>query len=249
MNPQQWLEQLQGLAAIEHALIVDHLQIGCALGTDNGIDTPLGPPSAEGVEAAAAAEALATGDMRHFRALNGLVVAAGLAPVMRRASSIEPASGPPLALGAVTPATFATLADRQRAIATAVEARYAFLERALPTVDPPLPAEVTDQAGFVLTVAAGHADRMAGLAGHFGTSPPAGHLRATRAEPATDAERRLTALSDAYYQALLALLTAWFAHDDELGGDLFGRAVAAMTELDGFNDLLVTRGLIPRFGP
>jgi hypothetical protein len=53
VNRQQLIDELTAIVAIEHALIVDNLQISYALGTHReDVVTPLGPASPEGREAA-----------------------------------------------------------------------------------------------------------------------------------------------------------------------------------------------------
>jgi hypothetical protein len=64
------LDELEVLATIEHALIVEYLSICCALGHD--LDAQDGGPTTDrGRDAAAAAAQLAQAEMTHFRDIIG----------------------------------------------------------------------------------------------------------------------------------------------------------------------------------
>lgn len=248
MNHQQLVEELSALLAIEHALVVDNLQIGYALGTDrDDVETPLGPASPQGREAAGVAQSLAISDMRHVKALSGLIgmVRPG-ATAMGRASQVQPASGWAVPLCSVTAASFGAFEARQKAVAEAVDRRFLALVAALPAVDPPLPIDVRNRLEGDLGFIADHGGAVEGLVAPIRQPNPQSHVRATRTEAATDAERSLVAVSDRAYRTLVAMVEGWLSHD-ELLFDLSGRAQSAMNELDDFNALLVGRGLIPPF--
>ena len=246
MNPQQLQDELAALVGIEHALVVDNLQISYALGTDReDAETPLGPPSPEGREAAGRAQGIAINDMRHLKAIHGLLLRAGGRPGLGRAAAVQPPSGPAIPLGSVSPASFAAFGDRQRAIASAADGRAAALSAALPTVDPPIDPDLRQRLEATLGLMSEHAGAVEQLVTTLGTNPEH-HLRATRTTPETDAERALVVVSDRWYQTLVAMVTGWLAHD-ELDLDLSGRAQSAMFDLDAFNAVLVTRGLIAPF--
>lgn len=248
MNHHQLVEELSALLAIEHALVVDNLQISYALGTDrDGVETPLGPASAEGREAAGVAQSTAINDMRHLKSLFGLVAMVRPGAIrLDRASQVQPATGWAVPLCSVTAATFGAFEARQKAIAEAVDRRILALVGALPAVDPPLPTDVRDRLEGDLRFIADHAGGVEGLVAAIRQPSPQAHVRATRTDAATEPERSLVTVSDRAYRTLVAMVEGWLSHD-ELLFDLPGRARSAMNELDDFNTLLVGRGLIPPF--
>ncbi|MFP5318267.1 MAG: hypothetical protein ACLGI2_08225 [Acidimicrobiia bacterium] len=249
MNHQQLVDELAALVAVEHALVVDNLQISYALGTDrDDVETPMGPASPQGREAAGVAQSSAINDMRHLKSLYRLLGTVGGRAGLGRATEVQPASSWAVPLGSVTAATFTAFEARQRAIAEAVDRRLLALVAALPAVDPPLPADVRDRLEADLTFVADHAGTVEALVSPIRQPSPQSHVRATRAEPATDAERSLVAVSDRTYRALVAMVEGWLSHD-ELLFDLSGRAQSAMNELDDLNALLVGRGLVPPLRP
>ncbi|MGI9021698.1 MAG: hypothetical protein ACR2HV_00400 [Acidimicrobiales bacterium] len=242
----QILDELEYLAALEHALVVDHLQIYYALGTDENLGAPGGEPSPQGTEAANASFLMAISDMRHFGSVVGVLVRAGRRPAFERARHVLPPAGPAIPLGSLTPAQFHAFTERQEAIASTVDARYASFESVLTSASPPLDSDLMGEIGVLLVSGTDHLAQVPGLVDPLAGMEPSAYLRATRVEPADDLERSLLAVSNRYYRTLLAILGARFTHQ-ELAGDLFGRAQTAMTELDGCNKLLVARGVIPRF--
>jgi hypothetical protein len=247
VNRQKLIDELTAIVAIEHALIVDNLQISYALGTHrDDVVTPLGPASPEGREAAGEARSIAINDMRHLKSLYEGQLMVGGRPQLGRATHVQPLSGPVIPLCSVSAAEFATFEARQHAVAETVDARFTALAAALPRVDPPLDAELTQRLEGALGFAANHAERVEQLVAPIRLPSPAHHLRAKRIEATTDLERSLVAVSDEWYQTLVAMVEGWLAHD-ELMFDLSGRAGETMTALDDFNAVLVGRGLIAPF--
>lgn len=241
----QVLDELQYLATVEHALVVHHLQIYYAFGTDEELGAPGGAPSEQAAEVAKASLSIAVTDMRHFGSLMGLLGRAGRRPSVERPLHVLPMSGLAIPIGSLTPAHFEAFVDRQEAIASAVDGRYTRLESDLASSKPHLGGDLASEISFILQTHVDHLAQVPRLVDGLAGEEPSKLLRARRWEPADDLERSLLAVSNQYYQALVAILQTRFSHQ-ELGGDLFGRSQTAMTELDGCNKLLVARGLIPR---
>src|SRR4051794_26898513 len=94
----------------------------CALG--HGADSAPAPVA----EAAAAAHSLAVGQMRRLRAINHLLTFAGRDAELGRAIELrQPAPAAAIAFAPLTAAQLDGMLDREYALATAVDARYAAL--------------------------------------------------------------------------------------------------------------------------
>jgi hypothetical protein len=238
------LDELDRLATVEHSLCVEYLSIQCALGHDM-------PPAETGASAQrvrAAAEAafvLALGEMGQLHRLNRALTLAGRRPQLGRASSIgDP--GSEIALGRVRVAELERLLDRERAIASAVDERYARLCAAVASPDALFEGELLEQITSILDPCPDHSLPLAALRDHLAGVPPGEYIRASRRDPSGELERSLLELSDRHYGLIVATLGAWFAHEDELG-ELRNRALSTMDGLSAINGLLVARGLLPRF--
>jgi len=145
------------------------------------------------------------------------------------------------------PGQFERFPERDRSIASTVDRRYALLQSAVVSPASPFEGELLDQITFLLESTADHTTPVSALADHLTGLAPSEYLRATRIEPADELERTLLALSDRYYQVIVATLAASFEHDEQVGGQLRTVAVSTMDRLNDVNRLLVTRGLIPAF--
>jgi hypothetical protein len=245
---EQVLDELDFLATVEHALIVEYLSVHCALGHDLGPDEG-GATTPEGQNAAAAASSLAQGQMTRLRRVNQALAAAGRPPQMGRAASISSASVAEVALGPPSAAQLERVLEREEAIASAVDERYARLHPAV-TSDPVFEGDLLKQMRFVIVEnGPTHAAGIAGLRELHGLAPAA-FLRATRRETTDAFEEHLLNVSDRVYRLLLAIVAAWFATfaENELSFTNFrGWAVDTMFSLDEINGLLVRRGLLPPF--
>jgi len=245
LDREQVLDELELLATVEHALIVEYLSVHCALGHDLEAEQG-GATTEQGGQASAAAASLAQGEMFRLKDVNRALVAAGRSPQLGRAVSVAAPSGT-IPLDPPSRAQLEQLRQREDDIAAAVDARYQRLRPA-----------VTSGAGFdnsllttirsVLDDGTTHADALASLRDALGDVAPAFFLRAIRRHTNDAFEQRLLDVSDRGYQSIVAALGESFAFDDGFAGAGFTQlAVGGMTTLDDVHRLLVQRGLLPPF--
>jgi hypothetical protein len=248
LRREQVLNELQFLATVEHALIVEYLSVGCALGHDLEPEEG-GATTTQGRDAASAASALAVSQMFHLRRVNLGLVDAGRSAQLERATSISSDSVAEITLSPPTLAQLQQLVDREEAIAKAVDERYARLVPAVTSV-PVFEGELLEELRSVIVDdGSTHAGAVTFLRDSLGDLSPGDFLRATRRDPADTLERRLLDLSDRFYRLVLAALHERFAPSQDFfaAGTFRGFAVDAM---DGLNDsirVLVQRGLLPPF--
>jgi hypothetical protein len=127
LTREQVLHELDFLATVEHALIVEYLSVQCALGHDLAAEQ--GGATTEALRGLAADLGnLAVEQMRHFKSVNRVLVDGGRSVQMERAASI---SGIPL--GPPSAAQLERLVEREDSIARAVDERY---QRLRPAVEP-----------------------------------------------------------------------------------------------------------------
>jgi hypothetical protein len=247
LSREQVLDQLEFLATVAHALVVEYLSVGCALGHDLEPEEG-GATTTQGRDAAAAASALAVDQMFRLRRVNVALVDAGRSAQLERAASISSGSVAEVALGPPSPAQLRGLLDREEAIAKAVDERYARLGPAV-TSDPVFEGELLNQLRSVIVEdGSTHAAAVAALRDALGDLAPAHFLRVTRREPTDGFEQRLLDLSDRSYRLVLAALQERFGSQDFfIAGTFRGFAVSAMAMLDDGNRVLVQRGLLPPF--
>ncbi len=220
------LDVVVGLATVEHALCVEYLRVAYVLG--HGLD--------DAPSAAQTAIDMATNEMRHLHRVNKALALAGRRPEVGRATGIVP----DIRFGPLGPSEQAHLADREAAIAMAVDAAWEGLRPAVAPGGAFPDGDLRDLLDFVLATCTDHAGPVAGLA-------PDLAVRVPGREPADEAERSLAALSDGHYHLVVAMVEASFGPDAQLGDALLGRALADMTSLDEVNGVLVRRGLLPPF--
>jgi hypothetical protein len=241
LTREQVLDELGDLATVAHALCVEYLFMECALG--HGVDSAAGSPPAQVTDAAGAAHSLAVGQMRRLRAINHLLVIAGRDADLGRATELrQPAPTAAIAFAPLTAAQLDGLLDREYAMATAVDARYAALAEG---VEQAVVDELEGLAFILQATDLAEAfgrlrDGLAGLA-------PGAYLRAVRDVPADDRERGLRDLSDRYYAFVLTALGAGFAHPEIESQMIDNVAVGAMFSWDEVDKLLVQGGLLPAF--
>jgi hypothetical protein len=119
LTREQVLDELEFLAKVEHALVVECLSVCYALGYDLGADEG-GATTRQGSEAAAAASSLGQQtEMFHLDDLNNALVHANRPAQLDRAASIPGGPGPDIPLGPPGLAQLQQLAAREQATATA----------------------------------------------------------------------------------------------------------------------------------
>jgi hypothetical protein len=238
----QVLDELEFLATVEHALIVEYLTVCCALGHDLDADQG-GPTTDEGREAAGVAFSLAVHEMSHLRTISFALIAAGREARLDRAFSISSGSGPDISLDPPGKAELERLVEREVAIATALDDRYFRLAPAV-TSDPVFEDPLLDQMRRVIAEdGPKHASALANLK-KLGAPVADGILRATRRETTDPFEQRLLDTSDKVYRVIVGALQEQFVPDSFTSQSL---AVSAMEALDEVNRALIQRGLLPPF--
>jgi hypothetical protein len=247
LDRDQVLDELELLTTVEHALVVEYLWVSCALGHD----LPAGEGGAATTQAhdvAVEAGELAVVAMFRLKGLNLGLVEAGRSAQLGRAARISSDSVAEIAFGPPSPVQLDHLLEREEAIASAIEERYARLRPAV-TSDPVFEGSLLDHLRAVIVEdGPNHTLALAELRGLLGDPAPADLARPTRREPADAFERRLLALSDRAYELVLSALTQQFAHKDFfVARDFRALAARAMQNLDETNRLLVQRGLLPSF--
>jgi hypothetical protein len=245
LTREQVLDELEFLAKVEHALVVECLSVCYALGYDLGADEG-GPTTEQGGEAASAAMFLAQHtEMFHLDDLNVALVHANRAAQLDWAASIPGGPGPAIPLGPPGLAQLQQLAAREHAIATAVDDRYARLVPAV-TSSPVFDGDLlTELQSVIVDHGSGHTAAFAAVTDPLTGLAPADYLRATRRDAADGFEQRLLDASDRGYALVIAALRDQFA----VGGSFSSLAVSSMRVLDDINRLLAQRGLLPPFTP
>jgi len=126
------LAELDALASVEHALLIEYLLIHAALGHDL-LPADAGETADRVAAAAATASMLAQGQMRLLMRVNRGLTTAGRPAQVGRAVVIRAEATREVALVPASPAALDGFLDRGRRIAVAVDRRYARLR---PAVDP-----------------------------------------------------------------------------------------------------------------
>jgi hypothetical protein len=244
LTREQVLHELDFLATVEHALIVEYLSVQCALGHDLPADQ--GGPTTQALrDLAADFGRFAVHQMRHFKSVNGALVHGGQSVRVERADSIAG-----IALGPPSAAQLEHLVEREEHIAAAVDQRYERLRPAVESKTPVLEGRLLDDVGFLLDVGTTHADDVAGMRTALDGLAPADFLRATRRQTTDPFEQGLLSVGDRTYAQLVNIVRQWLEPVD------FGAvsippfetwAFDAMFTLDEIHRLLVRRGLLPRF--
>ena len=257
LSRDQVLDELEFLAAVEHAVVVEQLSLGYAFGHDLPPEDG-GATTDKGREAAAKFATIAqSGAISRMRAINLGLAEAGRAPDLRRATAVSSPSVAEIALGPPSLAEPERLLGRQQAIAAAIEERFAALRPAV-TSDPLFEGRLLQHLGeVILQDGPNHSAILALVAEVLQDPVPAELLRATRREPADAFEDRLLKASDrAYRTFLLAMLSRFSVFDEHgalipnaffIGRDFQALAERILDSLDDINRLLVQRGLLPPF--
>jgi hypothetical protein len=243
MTAEQFIAQLDELAKVEHALCVEYLSVHCALGHDRGPGPDASAHEHAVHDAARAAMNLAMDEMRHLHGVNRALVAARGEAQVARAESVGGVT-----IGRLGAAELERLADREGAIAAAIDAIYQRLCAVLaaqPTLfqDPTL-AEVSS----LLDPCPDHSTPLAAVLQPLAGIPPSEYVRARPRDPDPQSEEAtLVEGSERAYRALVPILATWFEHEDDLF-QMRSIAVDTMESLNAFNELLGARGVLPPFG-
>jgi hypothetical protein len=241
LSQAQVLSELDFLATVEHALVVEALSVSCAFGTDLDADEG-GAVTDQGRAVADAASSLAQSQMFLMKGVNLALAAAGQSPDLGRAASIDDASGASIALDPPSLPQLLQLAARERAIAAAVDARYAKLRPAV-TSDPVFDGDLLGQMQSVVEAGTTHTAGFSGLLDALSGLEPGGYLCATRRTAVGGFEERLLAVSDGCYSLLLASLQEQFGQQ----AGFSSTAISAMDTLNTINHALVQHRLLPPF--
>jgi hypothetical protein len=243
MTAEQFIAQLDELARVEHALCVEYLSVHCALGHDREPGPDASAHERAVHDAARAAMDLAMDQMRHVHGVNRALVAASGEAQMARAESV---GGVPI--GRLDAAGLERLADREGAIAAALDAIYERLCAVLaaqPTLfqDPTLAL-----VSSLLDPCPDHSTPLAAVLQPLAGIPPSQYVRARPRDPDPESEEAtLVQGSERAYRALVPILSTWFEHEDDLF-QMRSIAIDTMESLNAFNALLVARGVLPPFG-
>jgi hypothetical protein len=242
----EFLDELEVLATVEHALIVEYSSVCCALGHDLEAEEG-GASTTQGHAAAAAAFLMAQNEMFFLARVNhGLVAVGRLAQLGRAASIASPTVEIPL--DPPGEAQLYQLLAREEDIASAVDWRYGRLRRSVAS-DPLFQRVGFDELRSIIADGESmHFAALAPLRDSLRNLAPSEFLRASRREASDGFERRLLQVSDRNYSLVLAALRERFAQSDRfLAGSFREFAVSAMFALDDVNRALVQRGLLPPF--
>jgi hypothetical protein len=244
LTADQVLDELEFLATVEHALVVEYLTVSSALGYDlEAADG--GATSPQGADAARTASSLAQGEMFHVSGIYGALLAAGRSPAFGRATSIASASIQEVSLDPPTADQLRQLLAREKAITTAVDERYAALVSAV-TTSPVFEGDVLESLRSVVVDAGStHTTGFESLRDALDDPPPPDFLRVPRRETNDAFEQRLLTASDQVYRLVTTALASQFGSPDAFG--FRPLATSAMDALDSINHLLAQRGLLPPF--
>lgn len=243
LTREQVLDELEFLATVEHALVVEYLSVCCALGHDLSAAEG-GATSPQGQEAAAVASRLAQSEMFHLAPIARVLVRAGRAPELGRASSISSSSGAQIPLDPPTVEQLRHLLERETEIGTAVDWHYAQLRTSVtPAVF--VEAGLLDALSEVVEAGTTHAEGAASLGDALGDPPPPDFLRVPRRETSDTLEQRLMDVSDRAYRLVTTALRSNYNEPDAFGYRTL--ATTAMDALEASNRALAQRGLLPAF--
>jgi hypothetical protein len=245
LSKDQVLDEIGFLITVEHALIVEYLSVSCALGYDLA-GTDGGPADGPGRAAAAAAKSQADFGMLRVAALVRALSALRPAGGFDRAIEIADASGTKISLEPLA-GRLEDLADREKAIAAAVDARYARLIPAM-AVTASGADTFSDDLREAVRNGTNHASAASAVLDPLAGQPVADLLLATRRSGSTEAEKALSQASDRTYSLLAGTLANFYGG---FGGDDPGvfrsAALNAMDILNLLNAAMVHAKLLPSF--
>jgi hypothetical protein len=239
------LDELEFLAAVEHALVVEYLSVGCALGHD--LDAEEGGATTKGGrDGASAASSLALGEMFRLKGIVLALIEAGRFTTLGRAASIPSDSTGEISLDPPNAAQLQRLLEREKVIASTLDERYIRLAPAVTTY-PVFEGDLLDELRrIIVDEGPTHTAALATLRDSLADLASADILRATRRTGDDAFEQRLLDISDRSYALVLAALRDRFAPKAVTSPFLAERAMEC---LDQVNRALVQRGLLPPFTP
>jgi hypothetical protein len=249
LTSDQVLDELDFLATVCHAALVEALTIQGAAGRDLPEDQ-FGPINDQADGLARVAENIAMTEMRRLKQINDALLAAGRPGETGRAASISSASVPEISLASLAPEQFIDIVPRELEIGRALGERYARLAPSVTTA-PVFSGDVLIQIKGVIEDGQGYPGLLAGYREPLGSVPSGKVVRATRREAADESEQNLLDTSDRAYRLLVELLSLMFVPPSEgafLGVSL-QTVIEAMNITDGINAELTRRGLLPPFTP
>ena len=246
----QVLDELTELAAVEHAVIAEYLQIAYVLGhrLPDPAPGPAGPAIANTAQKILSMAQFV--EMKHLKLVNEFLVASGRPAQLGQAIGIDHSlgSGAMTIFGPLQEDDLLALVERETALAKAVDARYARLRPEVDPEDPGLGLGPTLE--LVLDRCGHHAEDMAEFTGMLTALNSTDYLRVRRQTPSGALEQALHKAAQSHYGLILALLSASLNHpDDDLSNSLLSQAITAMDSMDLFNAQLVGRGLLPNLSP
>jgi hypothetical protein len=184
----QVLDELTELAAVEHAVIAEYLQIAYVLGhrLPDPAPGPAGPVIADTAQKILSMAQFV--EMKHLKLVNEFLVASGRPAQLGQAVGIDHSlgSGAMTVFGPLREDDLLALVERETALAKAVDARYARLR---PEVDPGLGLGPTLE--LVLDRCGHHAEDMAEFTGMLAALNSADYLRVRRQTPSGALEQAL----------------------------------------------------------
>ena len=248
LTSDQVLDELDFLATVCHAVLVEALTIQGAAGRDLPAGQ-FGPVNDQADGLAQVAGSIAMSEMFRLKRINDALLAAGGPGQTGRATSISSDSVPEISLAPLTPDQFVDIVPRELAIGRAIGERYGRLVPAVTTA-PVFSGDLLTQIKDVIEDGQGYPGLLAGYRDALGGVPSGKVVRATRREAADDSEQNLLDTSDRGYRLLVELLGLAFAPPpDGLLGVPVQPAIEAMNITDGINAELTRRGLLPPFTP
>jgi hypothetical protein len=249
LTSDQVLDELDFLATVCHAVLVEALTIQGAAGRDLP-DDQFGPVNDQAAGLARVAGGIAMTEMRRLKNINDALLAAGRPGETGRAASISSESVPEISLAPLTPEQFIDIVPREREIGRAIGERYARLAPAV-TSTPVFSGDLLTQLQGAIEDGQGYPALLAGYRDPLGGVPSGKVVRATRREAADDSEQNLLNTSDRAYRLLVQLLGLFFAPpSDGVFPDVsLATVIEAMDITDGINTELTRRGLLPPFTP
>jgi hypothetical protein len=241
---EQVLDELDFLATVEHALIVEYLSVQCALGHDLAAEQ--GGATTEALRGLAHDLGnLAVSQMRHFKNVNRALVDGDRPVQVERAGSIAG-----IELAPPSAAQLEGLVEREEHIASAVDERYKRLRPAVESGTSVLEGRLLGDVRSILDTCTNHARGVAGVRTVLHGLAPAEFLRATRRETTDPFEKGLLSVADRTYGLLVDIVREWLGPVDfsAISVPPFPSwAQGAMDTLDEIHRLLVQRRLLPKF--
>jgi hypothetical protein len=239
----QLLDELDLLATVEHAMIIDYLVSACVLG--HGLEqVGATAMSSQAQQAASAYQNLAQSEMFHLKGTSAGLVAAGRDLTMGRASSITSSMGDETPLSRPDAESPAAMLRRHQLAAEALDSRYDALRGALGALEAsPEVARLQSSLPDLGT------HRVALSNAGLPEPPPDDLMPVTWRTDPDEVEQRLLTASNTLYGVVVRSLIGQLTSSDFIAVPAFRQiAQDSMEVLDSMNTGLVQRGLLPPFG-